>query len=96
MQSNDLQSIQENIVGLAYDVDEIRRNKSSLEIEIIIYRQLLECCGIEVPAEITTHHTHIIDTSKVIIPPPVVPQNQSRTAKISIKKEKKGFISISK
>lgn len=83
IQSKDFESLQESIVAMTYDVDEIRRNKSSLELEIIIYRQLLEAGGIEI-SHTVTHR------------PPSVPTTSGATRKISIRKQKKGWIGISK
>jgi len=103
IQLNDLQNVQDDIVTMAYDVEEIRRgletfaiggkislhflfvefffSKASLEVEIIIYRQLLESSGIKVP---------MIFVSRI------QPVESGSTGRIAIKKQKKGPIGIRK
>ncbi|CAF1116324.1 unnamed protein product [Adineta ricciae] len=44
-QAKEVQSLQERIVDMAYDINEIQRSKVNLEAEIIIYRYLLDAYG---------------------------------------------------
>lgn len=75
----DFESSQENIVIIAYDIEEMRRRKTSLEAELIIYRNLLDSYGV------------YEYTVRAISPPPM---GGTVTRKFIVKSQKKGSVAI--
>ncbi|CAF1080098.1 unnamed protein product [Adineta steineri] len=97
-QSREVQSLQESIMMIAYDINEIQRSKINLETEIVIYRYLLDTYGTGERQTIVPQKQ--IDTyakgERVTIVPQkqIVVSNEFTTGKFFVRGRKKGFIGI--
>ncbi|CAF1276542.1 unnamed protein product [Rotaria magnacalcarata] len=77
--AKDLENFQDNVMQVAYDIEEMRRKKVYLEGEIIVYRHLLDSYGIY---EYTVHE------------PSSPTKAGTLTRKFIVKSQKKGSIGI--
>ncbi|CAF0936215.1 unnamed protein product [Rotaria sordida] len=79
LQAKDVESLQENLMVIAYNIEEMRRRKFNLEGEIIVYRNLLESYGL--------HEYTVREPSPALVA-------STLTRKFIVKSQKKGSIGI--